>query len=217
MASSPLSWLTRFLSHRDLRKPDGRPLCSYRCTDEEFAALRNLLREACEGRPPVRRLPWGTHPLSCLYAAEWWRRHYSGGPWKWETILEDVSVEWMPLSQLYYLVELGLRFWQRRLLTTGAGRAFLLTLACEGGLPLNLVHKEGAKLRSFFKALLEEFQLYRRAGLSPEQLAENVRNRLPKSLRQPVVYALSGQLVDAIWKLQAQVGGSSTPLRIWIA
>jgi hypothetical protein len=100
---------------------------------------------------------------------------------------------------------------------TGAGRAFLLTLACEGGLPLNLVHKEGAKLRSFFKALLEEFQLYRRAGLSPEQLAENVRNRLPKSLRQPVVYALSGQLVDAIWKLQAQVGGSSTPLRIWIA
>lgn len=176
-----------------------------------------LLREACEGRPPVRRLPWGTHPLSCLYAAEWWRRHYSGGPWKWETILEDVSVEWMPLSQLYYLVELGLRFWQRRLLTTGAGRAFLLTLACEGGLPLNLVHKEGAKLRSFFKALLEEFQLYRRAGLSPEQLAENVRNRLPKSLRQPVVYALSGQLVDAIWKLQAQVGGSSTPLRIWIA
>lgn len=177
MASSPLSWLTRFLSHRDLRKPDGRPLCSYRCTDEEFAALRNLLREACEGRPPVRRLPWGTHPLSCPYAAEWWRRHYSGGPWKWETILEDVSVEWMPLSQLYYLVELGLRFWQRRLLTTGAGRAFLLTLACEGGLPLNLVHKEGAKLRSFF----------------------------------------SGQLVDAIWKLQAQVGGSSTPLRIWIA
>jgi hypothetical protein len=120
-------------------------------------------------------------------------------------------------KQLYYLVELGLRFWQRRLLTTGAGRAFLLTLACEGGLPLNLVHKEGAKLRSFFKALLEEFQLYRRAGLSPEQLAENVRNRLPKSLRQPVVYALSGQLVDAIWKLQAQVGGSSTPLRIWIA
>lgn len=131
---------------------------------------------------------------------------------KWETILEDISVEWMPLSQLYYLVELGLQFWQRRLLTTGAGRAFLLTLACEGGLPLNLVHKEGAKLRNFFKALLEEFQLYRRAGLCPEQLAENVRDRLPKSLRQPVVYTLSGQLVDAIWKLQAQVAGSKTPL-----
>ena len=211
MPSSPLRWLTRFLSRPD-RKLDGRPLCSYRCTDEEFAALRNVLREACEGRLPVRRLPWGTHPLSCLYAAEWWRRHYSGGPWKWETILEDISVEWMPLSQLYYLVELGLRFWQRRLLTTGSGRAFLLTLACEGGLPLNLIHKEGAKLRNFFKALLEEFQLYRRAGLSPEQLAENVRDRLPKSLRQPVVYTLSEHLVDAVWKLQTQVGGSNTPL-----
>jgi hypothetical protein len=51
---------------------------------------------------------------------------------------------------------LGLRYWQRPLLRyAGGDRAFLITLACEGGLPLKLLHIEKSCL---VKSMSYDFQ-----------------------------------------------------------
>ena len=90
---------------------------------------------------------------------------------------------------------------------------FLVTLACEGGLPLHLVNNEGTALRRYLLGVLEEFQLFRSSGYEPEDIASRASALLPFSLQQDVVYRLSGQLIDEIWKLQPIVGNSQSPVR----
>jgi hypothetical protein len=126
--------------------------------------------------------------------------------------LAAIGLDGVPFQQLYVVIERGLRFWNRELLTISVGRGFLVTLACEGGLPLRLVRKDGNRLRSYFRALLEEFRIHRRAGRDPEWLAERASQYLPGNLRQKVVYAISGQLISQIWDLQAKAGDASDPV-----
>jgi len=110
------------------------------------------------------------------------------------------------------VVQKGLRAWDRKVLRAGMGRGFLVSLACEGGLPLKLVLREQSSLRRFFKALLEEFRLFDKSDISPTALARRVSRHLPRSLRQEVVYKLSGDLVAEVWSLQSQVSDEDDPL-----
>jgi hypothetical protein len=208
----PRSWITRFLEARGLSEADGRPLCSYRCNEDEFIALIDTMRAAVPQLRDTRRAPALACAAFCLFASEWWRREYDGGPWKWEPLLAAIGLDGTPPQQLYLPVERGLRFWKRELLAISVGRGFLVTLACEGGLPLRLIDRDGHHLRRYFRALLEEFRIHRRAGRDPEWLAERAGHNLPRSLRQKVVYAISGQLIAQIWDLQAKVGDARDPL-----
>lgn len=211
----PAIWLSRFLERRDLELADpSKPLYAYRCSDGEFEELGVVLRAGT--RPPMgyyERVTRAGAALFCLYAAEWWRRTHEGGPWKWEGILEGVGWASTPRPRLYEVVEEGLAYWHRKLLKIGPRTGFLVTLACEGGLPLHLVTSEGTALRDYLLAVLEEFQLYRPADYAPEDLAARAKDLLPRSLQQDVVYRLGGQLIDEIWQLQRKVGGASAPVR----
>ena len=213
--ADPAIWLTQFLERRDLKRSDSAmPLYGYRCSDTEFEELGHVLRAGTQ--PPVgyyHRVTRAGTALFCLYAAEWWRRTHRGGPWKWAGILEGAGWEGTSFPRLYEVVEEGLGSWGRPLLRVGANRGFLVTLACEGGLPLHLVTSEGTALRDYLLAVLEEFQIYRPAGYAAEELAARASELLPRSLRQDVVYRLSGQLIDEIWQLQRKIGGASTPVR----
>ena len=213
--ADPAIWLTRFLQKRDLERPDSAtPLYAYRCSDAEFNELADVLRSGT--RPPVgyyERVTRVGAALFCLYSAEWWRRTHERGPWKWAGILEGVGWGGISFPRLYEVIEEGLGYWRRPLLRVGPNRGFLVTLACEGGLPLRLVTSEGTSLRYYLLAVLEEFQLYGSAGYTPEELAARASELLPRSLRQDVVYRLSGQLIDEIWQLQRKVGGASAPVR----
>lgn len=213
--TDPAIWLSRFLERRDL-EPAGltMPLYGYRCSDNEFEELGVVLRTGT--RPPMAsydRVTRAGAALFCLYAAEWWRRTHQGGPWKWAGILEGVGWAGTPFPRLYEVVAEGLGYWHRKLLKIGPRTGFLVTLACEGGLPLHLVTSEGTALRDYLLAVLEEFQLYRTAGYAPEELAARAKELLPRSLQQDVVYRLSGQLIDEIWQLQRKAGGASAPVR----
>ena len=207
-------WLSDFLGTRSLDRPDGRPLYGYRCSDHEFEELREVLRS---GRPPREcyRVPvtQAGAALFCLYASEWWRRTHQGGPWKWAGSLAAVGWEGTPFPRLYKVVNEGLRSWHRPLLTVGPNRGFLVTLACEGGLPLHLVTNQGTALRNYLLIVLEEFQLYRHQGFSPEDLAAKASDWLPISLRQDAVYRLCGQIIDEIWRLQKRVGSTRAPVQ----
>lgn len=208
-ASDLASFREEFVRERGIRSPDSRPLCAYRTTGEEFRRLGSLMWDRTSGGE-VRA---GFDALFCLYAAEWWRRHHEGGPWKWEGLLASVGLDFGNPQRIYRSVENGLRYWKRELIRGGsARRMFLVTLACEGGLPLRMIRSNSSRLGQYFRELLDQFDAYRSVGFGPARLAEAASHRLPASFRQTVVYEVSGQLVDAVWQRRAQVKGLSDPV-----
>lgn len=216
--SSIDQWLRSFLSARGKNAPDGIPLYAYRCDNGEFDELQAYLA-AC-----LPEMEWSTRPIGpltsqafCLWAAEWWRRNHEGGPWRWEDLLAAAGAGFLGTGNAGYArlctsVGTGLRGWKRPILRTSTGRAFLVTLACEGGLPLRLVMREQGSLRRYFKALLEEIRVCAAAGIPVGEIAERSSGYLPKGLRHEVVYTLCGELVAKVWQLQALVGATQTPV-----
>ncbi len=211
MSRDSQQWLIAFLDSRSLEAPDGRPLHAYRTTSAEFDELGEIVRQSATSTG-ARDLSLVTARALCLFAAEWWRRNHEGGPWKWEGILSDSGLEEESFQHLYPSFEAGLKWWKRELLRDNRGRIFLVTLACEGGLPLRLVRREGASLHVFFRHLLEEFHIFCHTGIPAEDLAEGLQRHLPKSLRHAVVFELGGRLVTSIWDLQERVGDASDPI-----
>lgn len=209
MLCSP--FLRSFLTQRNLREADGRPIYAYRCSATEMDLARNAIRSDIE-KFSLSRASRIQGQVFCLFAAEWWRNHHEGGTWKWEEILDECGIRGAPHSAIYPLVKGGLSQWKRKLLQDHRGRIFLVTLACEGGLPLRLVRKEGAALQEYFRNLLEAVQAFQGSGLSAAQLAEERSFLLPKSLRQTVVFELGGQLAEAIWELQESAGDGPDPI-----
>ncbi|WP_038098934.1 STY4851/ECs_5259 family protein [Thioalkalivibrio sp. HK1] len=197
-----------FIQSRDLSHPDGRPLYEYRCSDEEFERLTQAAND--EGMHHLKE-PKGAAGF-CLFVSEWWRRHYDGGPWAWDPILEEAGLASLSRPDCYAAVERGLKFWQRRLLRTGAQRAFLATLACEGGLPLKMLRQEGAGLQRYFRAVLQAFHEYGHSGASATRLAEMESRHLPRSFRQDVVFTLTGKICREVWELQPRIETVDNPV-----
>jgi hypothetical protein len=209
--------LPDFLASRQLPGPTGRPLYTYRCTEEELDSLQRALKAELPGAAARRRVGPLSAQAFCLWAAEWWSANHAGGPWRWEDLLAALGLEILRPGESGYgylceIVTAGLQEWKRPLLRTGNGRAFLITLACEGGLPLKLLMREQAGLRRYFRALLEEFRVYAAAGIPEHELAARVAGQLPRSLRQDVVYELSGRLISHVRALQAEIGGAADPV-----
>jgi hypothetical protein len=206
-------FVKRFLADRGLSEPSGQPLYRYHVHSKELDELRPLVSKAMmEGR----LTPHATMGF-CLWAAEWWRLNYTGGPWKWAPLLEELGrAEYGPggrYRDLQQVVSDGLAGWGRPMLRVGDSTGFLVSLACEGGLPLRLLLKEQAHLKRYFKGLLEEFRLFGGTTVPKRELAERVRDRLPKMLRQEVVYELSADLIEKIWQFQRELGETLTPIR----
>ena len=112
-------------------------------------------------------------------------------------------------------VEKGLKHFKRTLLRSRNGdREFLVTLACEGGLPLQLLHKENAHLNRYFRELLTAYHRgRRRPGCEATDIACQVAARyLPASLRHEVVFKLSGDLIHSIVQLQERVADATDPI-----
>jgi len=113
-------------------------------------------------------------------------------------------------------VEQGLKTWKRPLIRYQEGkgnRAFLVTIACEGGLPLNLLHKQNANLTQFFRSVLEQYHARRFGGVDvAEQIANQRSFLLPSSLRQDVVFRLAGELIAQVTALQQRVGDAPDPI-----
>lgn len=206
--------LRRILSRNGLHQPDGRMLCKYRCTTEEFQAIEADLKCSASNHYsfPQNDLLLGS--IFCLYAAEWWRQHYGGGKWTYRGILEAIGKDAdMPRQELYGPIRSGLKYWRRSLLTVGDSNAYLVTLSCEAGLPLNLLHSDNdSKFRRYLRGLLREFQVYGGMHASPTDIASRIAYVLPRSLRQAPLYQLCGELIEKVWILQKQIGKSENPL-----
>ncbi|MBF0449994.1 MAG: hypothetical protein HQK75_04770 [Candidatus Magnetomorum sp.] len=193
-----------------IREIDGRPLYAYKCTDTVYQKIKADMLNQLSVQEKHPMFP----SIFCLYAAETWRRKHESGPWKWETIFSEISKTTPSYPTIYKWVASGLQYWNRSILTDNGKQLYLVTIACEGGLPLLLLQKENAKLNRFFKNLLEQYHYKRHLpDCDITKIAQTLSfNLLPKSLCNDVVYKLSGNLVSQIVQLQEKVRDADDPI-----
>ncbi len=196
------------------RDPDGRPLYAYKWPDKDY----NRVKEQVCAQMPQALYGTEEHRFSsmfCICAAETFRRWHEGGPWTWDTIFAEIGYPTPDYQLIYAWVEKGLRHFKRNLLKSHRGdRQFLVTLACEGGLPLRLLHRQSAHLSRYFRELLT---VYHRERHIPEcdasEMARQVAARyLPGFLRHDVVFQLSGELIQSVVNLQEKVAEAVDPI-----
>ena len=133
----------------------------------------------------------------CLFAAEWFRRYHREGPWKWDTILVDgLRLDGRPRltfrRELDEVTRQGMAWWGQPIIRTPSSHRYLATIACQGGLPLQVLRNHGATLRRYFRDVLRQYEKYR--DLSAVSLAEELDYVLAPTLRQEVVYELTGNV-----------------------
>ncbi len=198
--------MQQLLHRHSLDAPDGRPLYAYRIDTNEFDVLQLiLLVDATSSRERCA--------LFCIYIAEWWRKHYDGGPWSWSEPLNALELHVDEYPKLYRPIQSGLAYWRRPLLKSDRMRQFLVTLCCEGGLPLGLLAREGHALSEFFRRLLEE---QARSGLPrpalPAVAAHIAATTLSARLCNEQVYALASDLVEAVVRLRPHLSAAEDPV-----
>ena len=175
----------RLLERHGLEHPDRRPLHAYRLNDSGIVELKAWLRDRLAAyRNNLATLSERDCGLFVLYAAEWWRRTYDGGRWKWDPVLEEIGLsttDWTQ-SAKKHCVETGLRYW--RIGSTGSGGLrFIGVIARQGGLPVALI----AEARGRIGQLLG--QVLRLAGPdSPRRSLrawiDSLQDRLPASYQR---------------------------------
>lgn len=205
---SPRTWLDDLLQRFRLRVPDGRPLYGYNVADGEFARLRMILYGA-----PAQTREHGA--LFCIYIAEWWRRNYDGGPWNWSKPLEVLGLDGDRYTGLYEPIEHGLRYWRRPLVTQRGVRLFMVTLFCEGGLPLKLLARDGHMLTEFFRRLLDaQARVDLPREMLPSVAADLAEVTLSPRLRTDQVYELASDLVQAVVDLRVHIPETGDPIAV---
>ncbi len=198
-------------------QPDGRELFRYRVSDANYARIRDTLRSKLSVMRPTDLSPQEA-ALLCIFGAEWWRREHRNGPWSWHGIKRELGIPTAPYNDIVSCVRTGLRTLHRPLLSTDRGTEFLVTLACEGGLPLRRLEVEGASLPTYFRAVLEHFEATGISGdedlAAWERVARLHAARLPVSLHHDVVFRLCAELLGKAWSLRRAVGAEvADPIR----
>ncbi|MEW8644390.1 MAG: STY4851/ECs_5259 family protein [Candidatus Thiodiazotropha sp.] len=208
MTDTLTNWKKVFFQDNQIEAdhPDGRPLYAYRLSDEQFQDLRSALSQYIGG---ISRIDSKIehHPhfsgLFLLFAAEWWRREYRGGRWKWHPIEDAIgldSISWNP-SLRGRTIERGLRYW-RLPSEQREGLRYIGAVALQGGLPLSLLAEGKGRLGLVLQRVL---RLARKGSPNRADLlgwVESLSGYLPDTYKDTTIYNL---LVDLIGTITALV------------
>ncbi len=199
-------WLHSLLESRTLDSPDRRMLYAYDLLASEFESLEAVLVTSCQ-RTGFSRLVARNEifpPLFVLYASEWWKREYEGGPWDWDPIVERLTgaaVEISPQARSE-CVTLGLRYWGHRPLADG--KRFLGAIVAQGGIPMRLLAQGSGKLPVVLTQVIKFGDRYR---WSRVQILDAVGERLillPKSYRRPEIASLLADFAETVLHLKQE-------------
>ena len=189
----------KFLSDRDLVRPDGRALYAYQITNAEFKNLANILKNSMSDFSIWNP---GSDCLFVCYSAEWWRRDYQGGVWKWADVFDSIGWPHLSPGGRQKIVSEGLSYWKRGIDRHISGNtAYLMTLVTEGGFPMQLIDHSNSHLSHYLKFILNDYIRYSSAGISAIKISEGHGLKLPPSFRKQPVYQLAADLIEAIFDL----------------
>lgn len=137
-----------FLKHRRLPEPDGRRLYEYRCEDDAYVCLSDILRES--GDPQHLRMQHDGYGhfkaeapnwealddadiMACfvLYASEWYRRWNPPPRRTWAQMLDGIFWHRTAYTELYPAIVYGLSRWKRPVIKMPGSIRYLDTIAYE--------------------------------------------------------------------------------------
>lgn len=212
-----IEWITDFWAKRGLKRPNGQMLFSYRVTKAEYLSLRVVLAHKLDS---LNGQPWtfdSTAESACfvLYASEWWRREYAGGPWRWTHILASIwPVYNLDVFERTDGVERGLRAWGHRVGDTG--KKYLGSIVAQGGLPLQMVAQGDGAITRLLMSGLRQAQLYAWDSNRVEAFFAEHESELVQHLRDKEIYRLLMSIVQTVIELrqECQLAGVSNPVEI---
>lgn len=193
-------WLRGFVTRRGLEAPDQRALHAYHCTQDEYAALRQLLGLTERKLPIVDDVAGSA--CFVLFGAEWYRREYlSRDGWSWDPLFTALGRR-ISQVQLPEVMHLGLeRYWKRPLhFYESSRRDFLGSVYGEGGLPSSLLRESGSRFQVLFERLLRQYDDAHLLRLSTAELARRLLERanLPQVFTTPDSTGLIAEMADRL-------------------
>lgn len=195
---NPKDWISAFLTKRGLQKPSGKPIYSYKTTDEEYNDLIKALRVF-----GVYSNGWDA--CFVLYACEWWRRNYDGGHWSWDSILRGLKKNFLMPYDRQPIVKRGFKFWGRNIYRGHKSNRYLGTVIVESGIPQKILGDKHY-ISSIIKNIYNELGAI--SSMQEEYLSfierEAQTARLPNSLQQDPFYTLIGDIVSTLADLQEE-------------
>ncbi|MET3464561.1 STY4851/ECs_5259 family protein [Variovorax atrisoli] len=209
-------WLVEMLSKRGLSAPDGRMLFKYRLSQEEYVSARDVLHVAwLASSNSVQFLSARTTcALFVLYAAEWWRREYAGGPWRWTPIVQSfvLTDQALPAQDRTHALIRGIHHWRH--LPGSEGKKYFGVLVAHGGLPMRLISQGGSKIRAVLSSALRLALRYRWEEAAIEAAIAERADELSQPLRHAEIYALMARIVVVILELRHEfsLAGLANPI-----
>ncbi|WP_179959402.1 STY4851/ECs_5259 family protein [Marinobacter changyiensis] len=199
--SKSKAWIKEFLFVRGMiTGPDASPLYSYHVTDEEYAELPSVLRQAiADIESPSHSSYWSA--AFCLFVAEKYRREYDGSSlgWSWKGFEKPLSVE-LTSSRHSEVVKKGLEFWKRPIRFRTNGYDYLGSLFDEGGLPWRLVQSETHGFGRAVRGAVNQYYRVKQAGRDVASVIENYADFFPQTFRTSEKYLLIASIVE--WLMQ---------------
>jgi hypothetical protein len=195
-------WISRFLSEKGLDAPDGRPLFAYKTTEAQYNELKQCLRAV----PGFAIGSADYCQVWLLFAAEWWKREYAGGAWRWSPLCLAAGQPGMSHEQTSHHVLMGHSQWQLTTEIKGEGKRFIGHVAINGGLPMRLLESAQGSLSRLLRMVLEQTL---RCSLHQDDVLDAIKTQaalLPVSYRQDLIYQLLRDLVWGVLQLRAQYG-----------
>lgn len=204
-------WQGNFLRRRGFEYPTGRPLYTYRVTDEEYRDLQTILRERVGVWLTTATLGEASHNIACfpplfvLYAAEWWRRNYDGTGFTWEPIVSAIGApaETWNQSERSECVEKGLQGWKLRL-SNSHGLRYLGSIAFQGGLPMCLLARARGPIGWILMRALRLAAEGRTDAAEILEWIKSLAHYLPNTYRQSEVFVLLTEVVLTVLRLKQQ-------------
>lgn len=215
--SSFVEWLQGFLSRRGLTRPSGAMLFSYRTTGNEYFEIRRLFAAQLQQLRGARWVPGSASECACfvLYAAEWWRREYNGGPWRWMHILSSFGQPFLiDTLDRTWAVERGLKAWGHR--PGGQGKKYLGAIVAQGGLPLQVVARGDGSITRLLIRAMRQAQLYGWDTSRLESFFEAHQLELVQHLRDEDIYRLLASVIATVQALrhECQLVGVVNPVEV---
>jgi len=210
-------WQGNFLARRGFEYPTGRPLYTYRVTDEEYRHLEAILRERLGVWLTTITLGDVAHNMACfpplfvLYAAEWWRRNYAGTGFTWEPIVKGIGVraETWTQNQRSECVEKGLQGWKLRV-SNSHGLRYLGSIAFQGGLPMCLLARAKGPIGWMLMRALRLAAGGRTDGSEILEWIKSLAHYLPNTYRRDEVFVLLTEVVLTVLRLKQKANLTRT-------